>query len=52
MIIVLGLAMLLFYLVGQYAGEYAMIALWALLILVPLSLFGVKWKWFDGRKKP
>jgi len=52
MLAVLGLAMLLFYLVGQEGGEYVMIVLWALLIVVPLSLLGVKRKWFDGRKRP
>ena len=51
MLVVLGLAVLLFHLGGRYAGEYAMITLWALLILVPLSLLGVKQKWFDGRKR-
>ena len=50
MLAVLGLAILLFHLIGQNAGEYAMMALWALLIVVPLSLLGAKRKWFDSRK--
>ena len=49
---ILGLTTLVIRLAGQNAGEYTMIVLWALLILVPLLLLGVKGRWFDRRKKP
>ena len=52
MLAVLGLGMLLFHWLGDSAGEYAMMALWALLILVPVALLGARRRWFDSRKKP